>query len=175
MGKARSGPQAKELRYFLTQFVVKHFSRIRSTVQREYPDSLFFLEPAVAEATIGLMLLLSAFQNFALGALVTTGAKWVFWIFCVLLLAGGVITLISPQNTFAALADILGFIFFLRDIPAVFFLGFYFFFQLWQAGFQFLYPPEGGGVAVFAHVGGFLAGLAAGFLYRGRVRLRPAY
>jgi type IV secretory pathway TrbF-like protein len=45
-------PQAKELRYFLTQFVVKHFSRIRSTVQREYPDSLFFLEPAVAEATI---------------------------------------------------------------------------------------------------------------------------
>jgi hypothetical protein len=45
-------PQAKELRYFLTQFVVKHFGRIRSTVQREYPDSLFFLEPALAEATI---------------------------------------------------------------------------------------------------------------------------
>jgi type IV secretion system protein VirB5 len=45
-------PQAPELRYFLTQFVVKHFSRIRSTVQREYPDSLFFLEPPLAEATI---------------------------------------------------------------------------------------------------------------------------
>jgi type IV secretory pathway TrbF-like protein len=45
-------PQAPELRYFLTQFVVKHFSRIRSTVQREYPDSLFFLDPALAEATI---------------------------------------------------------------------------------------------------------------------------
>src|SRR5437588_1450496 len=30
-------PQTPELRYFLTQFVVKHFSRIRSTVQREYP------------------------------------------------------------------------------------------------------------------------------------------
>ena len=45
-------PQAPELRYFLTQFVVKHFSRIRSTAQREYPDSLFFLEPALAEATI---------------------------------------------------------------------------------------------------------------------------
>ena len=45
-------PQPKELRYFLTQFVVKHFSRIRSTVQREYPDSLFFLEPALADATI---------------------------------------------------------------------------------------------------------------------------
>jgi len=48
----RYQPQAPELRYFLTQFVVKHFSRIRSTVQREYPDSLFFLEPALADATI---------------------------------------------------------------------------------------------------------------------------
>jgi type IV secretory pathway TrbF-like protein len=45
-------PQAPELRYFLTQFVVKHFSRIRATIQREYPDSLFFIEPGLAEATI---------------------------------------------------------------------------------------------------------------------------
>ena len=45
-------PQPPELRYFLTQFVVKHFSRIRATVQREYPDSLFFLDPALADATI---------------------------------------------------------------------------------------------------------------------------
>ncbi len=45
-------PQPQELRYFLTQFVVKHFSRLRATVQREYPDSLFFLEPALADATI---------------------------------------------------------------------------------------------------------------------------
>src|SRR5438309_9537056 len=44
-------PQAPELRYFLTQFVVKHFSRIRATVQHEYPDSLFFLEPSLADAT----------------------------------------------------------------------------------------------------------------------------
>ena len=46
-------PQPPELRYFLSQFVIKHFSRIRATVQREYPDSLFFLEPALADATIG--------------------------------------------------------------------------------------------------------------------------
>ncbi|MEP0848651.1 MAG: hypothetical protein HRF50_17735 [Phycisphaerae bacterium] len=45
-------PRPPELRYFLTQFVVKHFSRIRATIQREYPDSLFFLEPALADATI---------------------------------------------------------------------------------------------------------------------------
>ena len=45
-------PQAPELRYFLTQFVVKHFSRLRATVQRDYADSLFFLEPSLADATI---------------------------------------------------------------------------------------------------------------------------
>ena len=45
-------PQPPELRYFLTQFVVKHFSRLRATVQREYPESLLFLEPALANATI---------------------------------------------------------------------------------------------------------------------------
>jgi type IV secretion system protein VirB5 len=45
-------PQAPEIRYFLTQFVVKHFSRIRATIQREYPDSLLFLEQSLADATI---------------------------------------------------------------------------------------------------------------------------
>src|SRR5437016_3197274 len=45
-------PQAPELRYFLTRFVVTHFSRLRATVQRDYPDSLFFLDPALADATI---------------------------------------------------------------------------------------------------------------------------
>jgi type IV secretion system protein VirB5 len=45
-------PQPPELRYFLTQFVVKHFSRLRASVQRDYPESLFFLDPALTAATI---------------------------------------------------------------------------------------------------------------------------
>ena len=49
---SRYQPQPPELRYFLTQFVVKHFSRIRATMQREYPDSLLFLDPRLADATI---------------------------------------------------------------------------------------------------------------------------
>ncbi len=49
---SRYQPQPPELRYFLTQFIVKHFGRIRATVQREYPDSLLFLEPALADAMI---------------------------------------------------------------------------------------------------------------------------
>ena len=45
-------PQPPEMRYFLTRFVVSHFGRLRATVQREYPDSLLFLAPALADATI---------------------------------------------------------------------------------------------------------------------------
>lgn len=45
-------PQAPELRYFLTRFVATHFARLRATVQRDYPDSLFFLAPALSDATI---------------------------------------------------------------------------------------------------------------------------
>jgi membrane associated rhomboid family serine protease len=69
----------------------------------------------------------------------------------------------------------LGIIFFLQEIPALFFLGFYFVFQLWSAGFQFFHPPEGGGVAVFAHVGGFLFGVFAVSLFRTRAPVRPVY
>jgi type IV secretory pathway TrbF-like protein len=49
---SRYEPRPPELRYFLTQFFVKHYSRIRSTLQRDYPDSLFFLDQALADATI---------------------------------------------------------------------------------------------------------------------------
>jgi membrane associated rhomboid family serine protease len=69
----------------------------------------------------------------------------------------------------------LGFIFFLREIPAIFFLGIYFVFQLWMAGVQFSHPPENGGVAVFAHVGGFVFGMLTAYLFRRRSPLRPAY
>jgi type IV secretory pathway TrbF-like protein len=48
----RYKPETPELRYFLTRFVTTHFSRLRATVQRDYPDSLFFLAPALADATI---------------------------------------------------------------------------------------------------------------------------
>ena len=57
-------PQAPELRYFLTQFVAKHFSRIRATIQREYSDSLFFLDNALADATIAQNEQSRALQSF---------------------------------------------------------------------------------------------------------------
>ncbi len=45
-------PQPQELRFFLSQFVVKHFSRLRSTLQRDYSDSLYYLDSALADATM---------------------------------------------------------------------------------------------------------------------------
>ena len=41
--------QAPELKYFLTQFVTKHFARIRGTVKQQYAESLFFLDAGLAE------------------------------------------------------------------------------------------------------------------------------
>jgi membrane associated rhomboid family serine protease len=70
---------------------------------------------------------------------------------------------------------LLGFFIFLREIPAVFFLGVWFIFQLWQGGFSLLEPQSGGGIAFFAHVGGFAFGLATARLVTRREPLRPAY
>ena len=44
--------QAPELRYFLSQFVTKHFARRRATVKEDYAQSLYFLDAGLADATI---------------------------------------------------------------------------------------------------------------------------
>jgi len=72
-------------------------------------------------------------------------------------------------------AIFLGIVFFLREIPAILYLGVYLLLQLWSAGFQFLHPPQGGGVAVFAHLGGMAFGMLTVFLFRKRAPLRPHY
>ena len=46
--------QAPELKYFVTQFVTKHFARIRATVKERYAESLYFLDASLADATIAL-------------------------------------------------------------------------------------------------------------------------
>jgi hypothetical protein len=59
---------------------------------------------------VGLMFLATGFQQFAVGGMVEKGS-WLFYLFGVLFTAAGVIALMSPGNTFAALADTLGFLF----------------------------------------------------------------
>jgi membrane associated rhomboid family serine protease len=67
-----------------------------------------------------------------------------------------------------------GFIF-LREIPAVWFLGVWIALQIWQGGIGLTHPDATGGVAVFAHIGGFIFGLLTVFLVAKRRPLQPMY
>ena len=60
---------------------------------------------------IGIMFLVAGVQNFIFGSLVGGAMQWILWIFAVLFVIAGVISLISPEDTFAGVADILGFLF----------------------------------------------------------------
>ena len=63
----------------------------------------------------------------------------------------------------------------LREIRAVWFLGIWIFFQLWSGGYAITHPEAGGGVAFFAHIGGFAFGMLTVFLVAQRRPLRPMY
>jgi membrane associated rhomboid family serine protease len=66
-------------------------------------------------------------------------------------------------------------IIFIRELPAWLFLGFWFVFQLLVGSLSVIQPESGGGVAFFAHIGGFVFGLAAVYVFRKRQPLQPAY
>jgi len=63
----------------------------------------------------------------------------------------------------------------LIEVPAFLFLGFWFAFQLWEGGFSIVQPQAGGGVAFFAHIGGFAFGVLTVRLFTVRPPLRPRY
>jgi membrane associated rhomboid family serine protease len=66
---------------------------------------------------------------------------------------------------------------FFVPIPALVYLGLWFVFQLIEGGYAFTHPSEGGGVAYFAHIGGFVFGAVAVKLFSARrpPPLRPSY
>jgi membrane associated rhomboid family serine protease len=73
-------------------------------------------------------------------------------------------------------ASVLTLVFyFLMEVPAALFLGFWFIFQLWEGGFSLVNPQAGGGVAFFAHIGGFVFGAATVRLFIKRPPLQPVY
>jgi membrane associated rhomboid family serine protease len=67
------------------------------------------------------------------------------------------------------------FFFIFREIPAVWFLGIWIGLQIWQGGLGLTHPDQTGGVAVFAHIGGFAFGFLTVKLVAQRQPLRPAY
>ena len=74
-------------------------------------------------------------------------------------------------------ASVLTIVFYvLVPVPAFLFLGVWFIFQLWSGGLELTAPNEEGGVAFFAHVGGFVFGMLTVRLFAaGRRPLRPSY
>jgi membrane associated rhomboid family serine protease len=72
-------------------------------------------------------------------------------------------------------AVFLGFFFFFVEIPAILFLGIWIALQLWQGGLGLFQPSTTGGVAVFAHIGGFAFGLLTVYLVARRRPLQPRW
>ncbi len=60
----------------------------------------------------------------------------------------------------------------IREIPALWFLGVWIALQAWTGGLSLVHPQAGGGVAFFAHIGGFAFGVATGLLLSSRQRPR---
>ena len=68
----------------------------------------------------------------------------------------GAYVLLYPYASVVAL-----FFVFLVELPAVLFIGWWFLLQLWLGSFSLVVPAASGGVAFFAHIGGFVFGLLA--------------
>ena len=58
----------------------------------------------------------------------------------------------------------------IREIQAIWFLGVWIGLQIWSGGLSILHPQAGGGTAFFAHIGGFVFGIATILLV---VKRRP--
>jgi rhomboid family protein len=63
----------------------------------------------------------------------------------------------------------------IREIPAFWFLGIWFLYQAYLGDMSITHPQAGGGVALFAHVGGFLFGVLTVKLVQVRPPLQPSY
>jgi membrane associated rhomboid family serine protease len=90
--------------------------------------------------------------------------------------SGAVSAVLGAYLLLLPTAKVLTVIFFvLREIPAIFFLGIWFLFQLLDGGMALAHPQEGGGVAFFAHIGGFVFGFLTVKLLQQRRPLRPTH
>ena len=70
-------------------------------------------------------------------------------------------------------AIFLGFFFVFREVPAIFFLGFWILLQGLDGTISVTTPSSGGGVAFFAHIGGFAFGVLTVRLVKQRDPLQP--
>ncbi|HSL30702.1 MAG TPA: rhomboid family intramembrane serine protease, partial [Anaerolineales bacterium] len=85
----------------------------------------------------------------------------------------GAYLIMVPRSRIASLVPIL-FIFTIVEIPAVFFLVFWFVSQLYSGLFSIQGAGESG-IAWWAHIGGFVFGVIMVFLFRRRTPHRVSY
>ncbi len=72
-------------------------------------------------------------------------------------------------------AIFLGFFFIVRRVPAIFFLGIWIALQALDGTLSLTTPQAGGGVAFFAHIGGFAFGFLTVHLVKQRRPLQPTW
>jgi membrane associated rhomboid family serine protease len=90
--------------------------------------------------------------------------------------SGAVSAVLGAYLVLLPRAMVLTVIFFvLREVPAVLFLGVWFVFQLVDGGASLASPEAGGGVAFFAHIGGFVFGAVTVKLVQRQRPLAPRY
>jgi len=107
---------------------------------------LFYIAAGLVAITVQSIVTL-AFSNAAGASVPNVGAS------------GAIAGVLGAYIVLLPNAKVLTFIFFIiREIPAMYFLGIWFLFQFAEGGFALLHPEESGGVAFFAHIGGFLFG-----------------
>src|SRR5215813_3550670 len=61
-------PQEAEIRYFLIDFVQRHYSRMRATLKENYARSLYFLDGRLADALIETNKKTNALETFLAGS-----------------------------------------------------------------------------------------------------------
>ena len=84
----------------------------------------------------------------------------------------GAYLMFFPTSRLVVLLPILFFPFFF-EVPAVFYLVFWFFSQLFSGTASLVGPKQVGGIAFWAHVGGFVAGVLLCWVFRRRPARRP--
>jgi membrane associated rhomboid family serine protease len=90
--------------------------------------------------------------------------------------SGAVSAVLGAYLVLLPRAKVLTVIFFvLREVPAVLFLGVWFVFQLVDGSTSIAHPESGGGVAFFAHIGGFVFGALTVKLVQRQRPLAPQY
>jgi membrane associated rhomboid family serine protease len=84
----------------------------------------------------------------------------------------GAYFVLLPRASVLALI-FLGFFFIFRVVPAILFLGIWIALQALDGTFSLTTPTAGGGVAFFAHIGGFVFGVLTVNLFKQREPLQP--